>query len=960
MGITKLALLRNASGTATALACMLCASTALAQTAAPLAQPSEETPPTVRDGPGEVASGEPAASPGKDIIVTGSRLGRSSYTSPTPVNVIGAERLADLGISNVADGLNQLPAFRAATSPTANLFRVQASVAARTLDLRGLGPTRTLTLVDGRRFTPSSDLGTIDLNAIPSLLVSRSEVVTGGASAAYGADAVAGVVNIILDTKLKGIKADINNGISQQGDGRNFYAAIAGGTDFVGGRGHTVLGLEFAKENGVGDIEDRDWGRRHENYVSNPGWLGNGQPATIVSPNAVFVLTKGGLIPSGPLKGTQFNAAGQPVPFQFGNPVGGTLMIGGDPVIDAAYIIGNVPLSSPNQHFSAFSHSDFEITPDLNAVFELSFASVQGGPVAGADPYDFSKSIAIDNAYLPTATRAAMVAAGVTSIPVSRLSSEYGAQQVGTSDNKTYRVMVGLNGTIFGTWKWDGHYDYGRTDGYVKLLRNRVATRWSEAVDAVVGPGGNIVCRSTLTNPNNGCAPVNFFGINQPSAAAIAYTMPDAWQSRRFEQHDAAVNFRGSLFDTWAGPIALAVGGEFRRFTYRGDADPISQSLGFIQNYAVALPAGGQNVAEGYVEANLPLLKDSRLGKSLDVDGALRYTNYSITGSAPTWKVGAVYRPNAQFLFRVTRSEDIRAPAPAELSPLSSLSGLPLTDPTNRSTYFMNVITSGNPKLKLEKASTFTAGGVFQPHFLPRFSLSLDYYNIKIRQAIDILAAQATINLCASGNTSLCQFVTRDASTGLITTVTSSYQNLSTLNAAGYELSADYRIDVGEGRVNLSLNANYVDHLTTIDAAGTKQEFSNWTGNPGSIQNLLGVPRWRANTVLSYSRDTFGVTAEGRYIPRGLLDPTKIGPGQTGYSPTLANSISDNFIAARFYLDLSARCNIAGPSNSKMQVYFVVNNVIDSDPPSTLRLFGNPLLFDPIGRAFKVGVRANF
>jgi iron complex outermembrane receptor protein len=380
----------------------------------------------------------------------------------------------------------------------------------------------------------------------------------------------------------------------------------------------------------------------------------------------------------------------------------------------------------------------------------------------------------------------------------------------------------------------------------------------------------------------------------------------------------------------------------------------------------VGLPSGGQNVTEEYIEASIPLLKDSPIGKAFDIDGAFRHTKYSMTGSANTWKVGGVYRLDDQIMFRVTRSRDIRAPAPAELSPLKSTQGLPLNDPVLRSTYFMNVVTSGNPNLKLERAITFTAGGVLQPSFIRGFNLSLDYYNIRISDAIDVLAAASTINLCAAGNASVCQFVQRDPTTNQILTVTSAYQNLSRLKTNGWELTADYTLRMDTissklpGRTSFSINGNYIQHLKTTDATGVTQEFSNWTGNPGSIQTLLGVPRWRLNGTISYDNSAWGITTAMRYVPKGILDPTKIGPEQDGYSVTLPNSANLNYVDARFYMDLTLRANIGLSGGGKAQVYLTVSNLFNTDPPGTLRLFGNPLLFDPIGRYFKFGVRTQW
>jgi len=874
--------------------------------------------------------------------------------------------MANQSIASVGDALNQLPSFRASTTPSANLYRVGASVAARTLDLRGLGPNRTLVLLDGRRLPPSSDNGTIDLNQVPSILVARSEIVTGGASAAYGADAVAGVVNIILDTKLTGVKAEASAGVSKYGDGQEFYAGVAGGTGFAAGRGHTVLGVEWYKQKGTGDLESRPWGRRHVNYVSNSGWPGNGQPAIIVSPNAVFILTPGGVIPSGPLAGTQFDASGNPVPFQFGSPRGGILQVGGDPAITGAYLLDETPLMVPNQHVSVFSHTTYEIAPSISAVFEGSYAWVKGGPTQDPRPFDFSVPIKIDNAYLPAATQQQMIAAGVTTIPVSRYSTEFPPQNVGTSISKTYRLMAGLNGALSSNWNWDISYEYGHTNSHTDVLANRIASHWNNAIDAVVGPGGTIVCRSTVTNPNNGCIPIDFFGVNPSNVAALSYVYGDGWQTRTFKEQQAEANLRGSLFDFGAGPVSVAFGADWRHLDWRGDVDPLSAAHLFTQNYATGLPPGNQGVTEEYAEVDVPLLKGVPGAQSLEIDGSIRHSHYSVSGSANPWKLGLLYRPFQDLMLRMTRSNDIRAPVPSELSTLQTFTALPLNDPVTHSTYFMNVITTGNPDLKLEKAKTFTVGGVIQPGFFPGFSVSLDYYNIKIKDAIDVLSAASTINLCANGQQQLCPFVVRDPTTGLITSVTTTYQNLSALRTAGWELVADYSRKLEDissglhGTIDVAVDANYIDHLTTIAPDGTKVEYSNWTGNPGSIQSLLGVPRWRANLVTTYSNNLWRLTAAMRYIPKGILDPTKVGQEQSGYSQTLRNSANLNYVDPAFYLDLTGGVFFNAFGGKKGEFYVTVNNVFDKSPPNTLRLFGNPLYFDSIGRFYKAGIRFKF
>ncbi|HWL47902.1 MAG TPA: TonB-dependent receptor plug domain-containing protein, partial [Sphingomonadaceae bacterium] len=332
----------------------------------------------------ESKGGDTPAAPGTEIIVTGSRIA-TSFNAPSPVNVLDDARLENLGVASVADALNQLPSFREMTSPSTNLYRVGTNTSARTLDLRGLGASRTLVLVNGRRFVPSSELGTVDLNAIPSILVNRSEIVTGGASAAYGADAVAGVVNLILDNKLDGLKTELSYGQTDVGDGESYLASAAWGSDFGGGRGHFVIGGEYADDGAVGDCFTRDWCSRNINLVANPQPGVGGLPATLLIPDVYVILNPGGVIASGPLKGTQFDANGNPMAFTFGSIVSGTSMVGGDPSVGRSYLTENSPLRSRIRRGSVFSHVDYNLSDALTLTSEFSYSRVKGGPTQSSD-----------------------------------------------------------------------------------------------------------------------------------------------------------------------------------------------------------------------------------------------------------------------------------------------------------------------------------------------------------------------------------------------------------------------------------------------------------------------------------------------------------------------------------------------------------------------------------------------
>ena len=923
---------------------------------------------------------ELGASPEREILVTGSRLGRTSFNSPTPVNVVGQERVQDLNITNVADALNQIPSFRPLTSPATNSLRAGTNIGGRSLDLRGLGTARTLTLIDSRRNVPSGDENTFDLNSIPSILIKRSEVVTGGASAAYGADAVAGVVNLILDTRLTGVKGELSYGISEQGDARQLYGAFAAGTGFAGGRGHVVVGGEYSDENGTGDFNARDWSRRYHSFVPNPFFstnpaLSNGLPANVAIDNALYVLNPGGLIATvHPLQGMQFDSSGNLVPFQFGtlfNPAKpSTLMVGGDPTVQDIYGFNNTPLVVPTRNYALLVHAEYELSDTITASVELSHSLVDGGPTAASTHNDQNGAARIqrDNAFLTPAVAAMMDAARVTFLPVSRAHSELG-NSTWITRNKTWRGFAALKGQTFGDWRWDVYYQYGRTAGRQEGRGLRYSQRWRDAIDAVRAPAGipgiaegTIICRSTIANPTNGCVPANIMGPGKVSAAAVAYATGNAWQTREFEQHNIAGNLRGTLFEGWAGPVSAAVGIEYRTNFSAGDADPASRAGQFTQINSNVLPPLTQKVTEAYAEVNVPLFRDTPFGQKLELNGAIRRTHYSLSGNATTWKAGILYELNDQYMLRVTRSRDIRAPSPQELNPNTRVTAATLADPKYGIQYVIPALAGGNPDLDLERGNTFTVGAVFKPEWLPRLRMSLDYYDIKVTGAIDILTSSLAVQLCRSGSSlPICTIGTDiNGNPDRILSVNTTYQNVNELTARGLELVSTYSLPVAGGDLNFTLNGNYVITLETSLPDGSRQEFSGVTGNSGSVTTIFGVPKWRLDSVITYQRPTWSVTTQFRYIPKGILNRNWIGPQDEGYSPYLPDSVSNNRVAGRLYINLNARVRLFGDEDRNMELFGGINNLFDRDPPSNLRFTGNGLYFDPVGRAYKIGIRADW
>lgn len=929
------------------------------------------------DQPAEAAAPatEDSAEPQEAIIVTGSRIARSGFNTPTPVTVLGSERLQMLAVTNVADGLNQLPSFRASGAPT-NVQSAGGNVGARILDLRALGAPRTLVLVDGRRFVPSTGEGTVDINLIPSGLVQRTEVVTGGASAVYGSDAVAGVVNFILDRKFTGLKAEIQSGFSQRGDDVNWYGTVTGGFA-IGERGHFVVSAEYEDNSGLaGCYEARDWCAVERSIVGNTPAGTAGMPSSIITSDVhVSTMSPTGLInrslnaagqamyttATDPLRGTTFTADGTPRPFNYGQFAGVLFMIGGEGHGKNPFL-SSLLLKVPVERHTVYGGLTYELSDSINAYTDVSWGRVRGRTQSSTFR-DFNGSIIgnikVDNPYIPASVLATMQANNIAQIQLGRSGFDLGSP-VGISTTETFRIVTGLDGRFGSSWRWDLYYQYGQTDFRQDTFNNPINANMRKAVDAVRDGSGNIVCRvnadASTTNDDPACAPINLFGESQFSAAARNYVMGAGFQTTVNKQHVVAGNISGDLFSITSRPVAVSLGGEYRENSIVGTTDPISQALGFwvLNGQAVS---GKQSVKEGYGEIVLPLLGDMPLVSNLELSAAARYTDYSDSGEVQTWKVGGIYEPVPGIRLRVTQSRDIRAPNLTELRGPQQKSTIGLTDPVTGLQANPVVIRGSNPNLRPEKADSFTAGLILAPQegFLSRMRLSVDYYNIKVKQAIGQLGAQTLVQRCKDGATEFCPLITRDANNTVVQ-VNDVLVNANQLNTRGIDVEFDYRQPIGPGTLSLRMLSTIYLDLITIDSAGATERAGQTGSRAGT---LLGVPDYTIDGTMTYSQGPASLTLHGRYIPSGIFNVAFIGPDDSRYAVTLPTSVTDNTIPGRFYLDLAGSFKIPLRSGQEIELFGAINNVFDKDPPimPSGNLGTNQVLFDPIGRAFRIGAR---
>jgi outer membrane receptor protein involved in Fe transport len=901
------------------------------------------------------------------VVVTGSRL-VSRTPSPTPVSTIALSQIEERAPGSISDVVNELPPFRQSITNTQSQ-RVNGNGGQNRIDLRGLGDVRTLVLIDGRRHVPTNLTGTVDINLIPTLLVKRVEVVTAGASAAYGSDAVSGVVNFVLKDRIEGVEGGLQYGRSARNDNIEPVATLAAGHSWMGGRLRAMAAAEWSDNDGVGTLYHRAWGRKQPGILSF-GTLETrgGLPAQGLGEGITYALqTAGGVVTSGPLRGTAFGPGGQPFNLTFGT-VHSNVMIGGNNGPDASPF-GNWKLLTPHERYNGLARVTYEFGDHLSAFAEYGYSHQDADALT---TYHQSPNIVvpIDNPFLPASVRSAMLANGLTQISVGRYDTEFGGYRFNIGTN-TERGTLGLKGKLFGDWQWDLYFDHGVTKGWSTLFTNFWEGNWLAATYVVAGPDGRPVCGPIATNPNltgaaaaripqiqPGCQPFNIFGRNSASEAAKDYVRGEAETKTRYEQNVLAANLRGEPFSTWAGPVSLALGLEHRRQAGSSLANAFGQLQAGLTNNGQTF-SGRVKVTEGYAEAGVPLARDMRFARAIDLNGAIRRTDYSTSGAVTTWKVGATWDLDPDLRFRFTRSRDIRAANINELfaTPIVNVTANAF-NPINSRTGILFAVGGGNPALTPEKADSVTAGFVFQPamSWMSDLRVSLDYYRVDIKDVIVTVPATEILRRCMNGLPDYCAMVDFDDSAFGVRQVRMQPANLNQLRTQGLDLEVAWRAPLERlglpGRLDLRSFTTHVWELRTIDAVSRVNRAGAGTGVPG----------WVSNLTLSYQLGPVTNALQFRYNSRFKGDATLIGPEDEGYSPALSNSTNKNSYPSVVYVNWTGQVELLGGDARRLQLYAVVNNLMDRDPPATAIIGlingGNP--YDVVGRSFKLGLRFRY
>lgn len=1020
---------------------------ALMLSAAPASAQDQPAPAAAAPADG-TASGE-----SKPIIVTGSRLVTNNMTSPVPVTAVQAEELEAMDPGALINSISQLPQFYGNSTPNNSNFFVRGGTG--NLNLRGLGQNRTLTLLNGRRVPANSAFGGVDINLFPEALINGIETVTGGASAAYGTDAVAGVVNFKLDTEFDGLEANAQYGVTDRGDGDNYELSAAYGMPFAGGRGHVLLSGEYYDQQGIHSYEGRDWYQ---------GWgsVGGGTETNrfrfaphMISNNA----TLDGLIssPNAAINGWRFNPDGTVGPGVTGSISQGAVgtpgaRMAGSGIPNTATYQGNetevFSLYPDLDRYSLFGYVDFDVTDELTVFAQYLHGRTHifqyNDPRGAFGVPQTALTIFSGNPYLPANLQAAMTANNIASFQLRRVGTLDDVGQMYLDDTTEQDVatagfMYEVPGDgFFGGWDIDGYYQYGSSLRTWKQYGLRV-DRIFAATDAVRNAQGQIVCNVSTTAGGAaafpGCQPINLFGRGggaQATPAGYDYVVgfepgqsinttlffPSTGQATEpysyttsqekvnlttFSQHFAELSFSGDIIETWAGKIAGAFGASYRKdeifqrvqdvtnptsnhvsgrpvmcnnpaINLRGvNAGDCGNTVG-VQFSKVSNIRGTADVWEAFGELLVPLYDSEEF--TMVANGAGRWADYSGSGTIWAYKGGLEMGfMDSQLRVRSTYSRDVRAANLAErfdrtggfanvTDPRNLLDNNPANDAT---TYGVTTASGGNPLVNPEEADTWTAGVVVQPHIMPGFSVSVDYYNIDIADAISTVGTQSVINRCFQDqDQDFCSLITLADGTAATPTSTATlvgsivgdlYVNVAAAAVEGVDLETSYNTDVrifGGDPESISVRVLASWLMTRSDTGSTGVT----NDNAGSV-GALPYADFKANATLNYTYGDFSGMLQARYIGDGYQNAC----GQVGRCGTRV-WYENNRVPGVTYVDLRLGYDFE-LQGVDVEVSAMATNLFDTDPPLTPSYIGlsehasqaNSAVYDILGRRFTLGVR---
>lgn len=954
----------------------------------------------------------------EEVVVTGSRIVSPNLETISPVTAISSEDLQVTGRARIEDVLNQLPqVFASQGSGVSN-----GSDGTATVDLRGLGVNRTLVLVNGRRLMPGDPDGgsAADLNQIPLALVKRVDVLTGGASSVYGADAVAGVVNFIMDTEFEGVRVDANYGffmhendnpVGQFPRARGFRmpdnnitngytkdVSFALGLSGLDGRGHASFYLGYRDVDAVLQA-DYDYSACTLN-------------------NTATSFSCGGSATTAPANFLVFAP-------DFSDATTGPCIDGAFCIIDAT--TGNLrpftaadqfnfgPLNyhqRPDRRYTAGAFLNYEISERADVYGEVMFMENRTvAQIAPSGAFGVNVPLNCSNPYWNADLFQNFCGQfGLTTadfnpgIFVLRRNVEGGGRQDDVG-HESIRAVAGVRGQLTDSWSYDAYYQFGKTFRNSTYFNDFSQVRLARALNAV-SSGGSVVCLvngdADPTNDDPNCVPWNIWQPGQVSPAALTYLQTPGFQRAVAKQQVAHIDFSGDLgslvkVPTAESGLAINVGAEYRDEDTQFTVDEAFRTGDLAGQGGATLPvAGGYDVKEVFLEARLPLFEDKSFARSMSLEAGYRFSDYSTDFSTDTYKFGLDWSPIDQVRVRASFNRAVRAPNVGELFSSQSVALDGSTDPCAGPTpaftaaqcaltgvtaaQYGNIVANpaaqyngllgGNPNLNVESADTFTAGFVWSPDFA-KLVVSLDYFDIQIDEAITSTAggnADVYINQClTTGSPRFCSLIVRDQ-TGSLWLSPNGYiidtaLNSGSLATKGVDLQVNYTLDISEHRLNFALVGTYLDSLENEPVTGAgSYDCVGLYGNTCGVPN----PEWRHALRTTWETPWAGLnlSLNWRYFDSVKSERTDPNPLLNGlFSP------SDAELGSRSYFDLAASLAFA----EKYSVQLAVNNVLDKDPPivgsgsargncPTGPCNGNtfPVTYDALGRQVTLSLRAEF
>jgi iron complex outermembrane receptor protein len=904
----------------------------------------------------QVPSSASEPTQGGDIVVTGSRIRRDPLAQDAPIVFVDQDDIAKTGLNSVNDVLQRLPSagggLNSKFNNSGNFGNPPdgggVGAGAAEIDLRYLGSKRTLVLVDGLRFVNAASAsgvpGSVDLNAIPESMIERVEVLQDGASAIYGSDAIAGVVNIITKRSQKGLNAVAQLGMNDEGDGntQNYQISWGNGSD---GPLEFVVGGNFVKQDPISSA-DREISLFPDPYATactsscssgtpKGRFIVLGQDLTLIAP-----------VPAGEIPTlADYRAwAGNSDRFNF-----------------APYNFIQTPL----KRYGVFANLRYEVADNINfsakAMWNQRKSKNQAaplplfvGPDAGNGNLLDTITIDASNPFNPFGTLRGddplTPAFDPTYAFIGRRVVEGGPRRYNQSVETWYGTAT-LDGNfgMFGRdWYWDVNGVYGRNKAKQTMFGNINAANLQQAL----GPVGSCT---------GACVPFNIFGgegsITQAMLDFVGFEQND---SSKQELWTFSANLSGGIVDLPGGELGLAIGYEHRDYSGRFDPDPVvAAGLG---SDIPALPTkGGYDVDELYAELRAPLFADRPGLQLLELEGAVRFSDYSSSGSTTTFKGGINWKPIVDLRLRGSYSEGFRAPSIGELFGTPSRFDQEIDDPCNFDAtpptgqtlanctaqgvppgYVQNnpqisVITGGNPDLDAESSKGWVLGAVYSPSYIPRFSIEANWYKIKVDDAIQAVDANTTLEQCVFNNDPVaCAGVNRTGS-GQIANIQGLLQNIASIKTEGLDVNLAYRTDqTSIGRFGFTWNNTFLfNYDILVPAVDGTQKISREGTEQGSPDQAF--PKWKAIGIVDWDLEDFGASLTGRYI-KSVRESQAIA--------------ADNKLGSRFYVDVQLRWQ--SPSFADNFGFALgVNNLFDKDPPGCISCGLNnfdPTTYDVPGR----------